>query len=101
MASSTLNECACDARQPAWASRKVQLAIVILLAAVGVALRVENLDGIAFRSPDERNYTAEAGMLLEQGMAAFPLLVDAHSKNPDLPSPTRAGYRFYCFKRCN
>ena len=92
MTSSTLNESVSDARQPAWASRRVQLAIVILLVAIGVALRVSNLDGVVFRSPDERHYTAEADMLLQQGTACFPLLADAHSKNPDLPGPTRAGY---------
>jgi 4-amino-4-deoxy-L-arabinose transferase-like glycosyltransferase len=70
----------------------VQIAVVILLVAVGVALRMANLDGVEFRSPDERNYTAEAGTLLRQGTAGFALLVDMHSRNPDLPSPTRAGY---------
>jgi 4-amino-4-deoxy-L-arabinose transferase-like glycosyltransferase len=94
MTFSTLRKCVNDVRQPAWAIRWVQLAIVILLVTVGVALRVENLNGITFRSPDEHNYTSEAGALLEQGVAVFPLLVDAHSKNPDLPSPTRAGYLF-------
>jgi 4-amino-4-deoxy-L-arabinose transferase-like glycosyltransferase len=87
-----LNECASDARQPAWASRRVQLAIVILLVAAGVALRVENLDGIAFRSPDERSYTAEAGMLLQQGATGFSVLAAEQNRNPGLPGPTRAGY---------
>jgi 4-amino-4-deoxy-L-arabinose transferase-like glycosyltransferase len=89
---STPNECSRNTHQHAWVSRRAQIAIVILLVMAGVALRVANLDGVAFRSPDERNYTAEANTLLQQGSAGFPLLMDAHSKNPDLPSPTRAGY---------
>jgi 4-amino-4-deoxy-L-arabinose transferase-like glycosyltransferase len=81
-----------DPPQRIWTSRRGQLAIVVLLVALGVVLRVANLDGVAFRSPDERNYTAEANTLLQQGTAGFPLLMDEHSKNPDLPGPARAGY---------
>jgi hypothetical protein len=71
MSLSTPNECSSNTHQHVWTSRRAQIAIVILLVTVGVALRVANLDGVAFRSPDERNYTAEANTLLQQGSAAF------------------------------
>ena len=94
MPSSTPNECGSNTHPHVWASRRGQIAIVILPVALGVALRIANLEGVAFRSPDERNYTAEANTLLQQGSTGFSLLMDAHSKNPDLPGPARAGYLF-------
>ncbi len=75
-----------------WRKIENQLAFLLVMIALGVVLRIANLDGVVNRSPDERNYTWEAATLLQQGSAGVHTIIAAQPNNLSLPSPTRAGY---------
>jgi len=65
------------------------------LIAIGVVLRVVNLDGVDSRSPDERAYTRYARGIVDQGPGAIPALVAQFERDPGnwaYPPPTRIGY---------
>lgn len=67
------------------------MAVVVL----GVGLRVGNLGNVASRSPDERVYTRQAKVVLENGADGLRSLVQEYLRDPDsrfYPPPTRAGY---------
>jgi hypothetical protein len=70
---------------------KVQIVLLVLLAAVGIGLRLFNLQDVGLRSFDEGNYTIEANTLRHSGSEGFAILV-AEFRDEHLPSPARAGY---------
>lgn len=72
--------------------------LFLLVFAIGVTLRITNLNNVARRSPDERTYTYLAKTILEKGtVKGVKLLIEEHSSNQELwiyfpPITTRTGY---------
>ena len=74
---------------------KVHGAILLLLLAVGGAVRIASMNSVARRTPDENIYTWESNAIAERGIEGFRSLVDKFQKDPSLfqyPSPARAGF---------
>jgi len=63
--------------------------------ALGVGLRINNLDNITRRSPDEEIYTQEAKAIVLEGGEGIKLLIREYNLNKELwiyPPPIRVGY---------
>jgi len=63
--------------------------------AVGMGLRINNLNNIAGRSPDEKIYTQEAKIIALKGWKGTRLLIQEYNLNKELwiyPPPIRLGY---------
>jgi 4-amino-4-deoxy-L-arabinose transferase-like glycosyltransferase len=75
--------------------RWVQLAALAALVCLGVALRVVNLNGVTRRTPDEYAYAEAGKVLVAQGRAGVPVLMEHVAANPmTAANPVRAGYLF-------
>jgi hypothetical protein len=74
-------------------SRRSLLYLLIGVVCVGALLRLANLNASA-RTPDERNYTRQAALVLQQGRGAFPTLLRDFELDPSTPSPNRAGFLY-------
>jgi hypothetical protein len=69
------------------------MAVAVFL--LGIGLRLTNLDNVGTRSPDERVYTAQAGVLLDSGVDGIRSLANEFKRDPSrrlFPPPTRIGY---------
>jgi len=74
-------------------SRQLLLFALVGMVCVGALLRVLSLNSPR-RSPDEGNYTYQAGLVLHGGRAAFPTLIRDFERDISLPPPTRAGFLY-------
>jgi hypothetical protein len=75
-------------------SRRSLLYVLIGVVCVGALLRLANLNAPA-HTPDERNYTRQAALVLQQGRGAFPTLLRDFELDPSTPSsPNRAGFLY-------
>ncbi len=83
-------------KAPARPGSATLLRVALLgLIAIGVVLRVVNLDGVRSRSPDERVYTHYAREIVDHGLGAIPTLIAEFERDPGnwvYPPPTRIGY---------
>lgn len=71
-----------------------QLILVAVLVCLGAALRLGNLGNERARTPDERVYTHQARMWLENGPAGIRSLVEQYKSDPNVrlyPAPVRVG----------
>lgn len=75
-----------------------KLSFFLLLAfvfAIGVGLRIQNLNNVSRRSPDEGIYTEQANIIAKLGNPGLKLMVDEYNAREELwilPPPTRIGY---------
>src|ERR1044072_9357188 len=70
-------------------------AIVIALCVFGTVLRLEHLDSVTARTPDEQLYTRNANLILERGFKELPAMVREYNSTPMMqlyPPPVRIGY---------
>jgi hypothetical protein len=74
-------------------SRRVLLVALLGVICMGGILRLINLDA-GTRSPDERNYTHQGGLVLREGRGAFPILLGDFERDISIPPPTRAGFLY-------
>jgi hypothetical protein len=74
-------------------SRRLLLYVLIGIICAGALLRLANLNA-PVHSPDERNYTRQAALVLQQGRSAFPTLIRDFERDPSAPSPNRAGFLY-------
>jgi len=74
-------------------SRQWLLLTLAVVIAVGMVVRLADLQLIA-GSPDENNYANQAALVLKEGRAAFPSMLQDFRADPGLPPPTRAGYLY-------
>jgi len=76
--------------------RRVIFAISFLFVfAIGVMLRINNLNNVSTRSPDEKIYTFQAKAIAQNGIGAIKSLVQEYNSNKELwfyPTPIRVGY---------
>ncbi|QEE28253.1 hypothetical protein FTW19_09720 [Terriglobus albidus] len=70
--------------------------LIFISACAGILLRLSFFEPEIARSPDERTYTRQANVLLEQGVSGLRTLGDELVRNPMevgvAPSPVRVGY---------
>ncbi|MBN1527107.1 MAG: hypothetical protein JW919_05965, partial [Candidatus Omnitrophica bacterium] len=69
--------------------------LFVVILAIGISLRIHNLNNVPDRSPDEGIYTYQAATIVERGTEGFKLLAREHGTDKRLwiyPPPHRAGY---------
>ncbi|MGO4209608.1 hypothetical protein AB4Y89_18280 [Terriglobus sp. 2YAB30_2] len=70
--------------------------LIFVIVCAGILLRVSSFEPGIARSPDERTYTRQANVLLEQGFSGLRMLGGELVRNPMevgmAPSPVRVGY---------
>lgn len=89
------NISAIERRRPILKNTALYIAASVLLLCAGIGLRLANLNNVSTRSPDERTYAWEAGVVAQKGTAGFRVLVDEFRRDASLfvyPPPTRVGY---------
>ncbi|MFH1846510.1 MAG: hypothetical protein ABH869_03015 [Candidatus Omnitrophota bacterium] len=75
--------------------KNVVFAFIIAAFILGVILRWINLNNVSMRSPDEKIYTYQSAVVINNGVKSVRFLVQEHHKNKELwayPPPTRVGY---------
>jgi hypothetical protein len=70
--------------------------LIFVTVCAGILLRLSFFEPEIARSPDERTYTRQANVLLEQGVSGLRMLGEELARNPTevgmAPSPVRVGY---------
>jgi len=70
--------------------------LIFVIVCAGILLRLSFFQPEVARSPDERTYTRQANVLLEQGVSGLRILGEELVRNPTevgmAPSPVRVGY---------
>ncbi len=80
--------------QPLLTPRRTAIALAVLFA-VGVVVRLEHLNDVPVRTPDEKTYAAQAKRVLNFGWREFPVMVKEYNQDQRMalyPSPIRAGW---------
>lgn len=77
------------------AKKSILFILFFLVLAMGIGLRINNLNNITTRSPDEKIYTEGAKTIALQGGEGIKLWIQEYNLNKEwwiYPPPTRVGY---------
>ena len=81
--------------RPVLESKRTTVAILVVLFAIGVLVRLQHLGDVTSLTPDEHVYTYYAQRILTKGLGEFPLLIQEYNGDQRYwiyPPPMRAGY---------